>query len=56
MLGKTLLLKNISNNATVFEELLFVSLKCSPNEKDKCFVTYQQNLMLFHPLPQTQAM
>jgi len=29
VLGKTLLLKNILNNSTVFEELLFVSLKCS---------------------------
>jgi hypothetical protein len=55
MLGKILLLKNILNNSTVFEELLFVSLKCSANEQDGRFVIYQQNLVLFHQLSQTLA-
>jgi len=55
MFGKTLLLKNVLNNSTLFEELLFVSLQCSAIEQDGCFVIYQHNLMLFHPLSQTLA-
>jgi len=50
-----LLLKNTLNNSTVFEELLFLSLKYA-NEQDGCFVVRQQNLMLFHPLSQTLSM
>ena len=45
-----LLLKNILNNSTVFEELLFISSKSGANEQNRCFVTHQQNLMVLHPL------